>query len=81
VVVPLLVIGEVLMHRSASEVVWQFVEQQIVVGRARPGFDSGDRFGDGPRAIEPVEILLLVCAVSTGYTVTGAAARLPGRLV
>jgi hypothetical protein len=78
IAMPLLVTGELLIHRRAADVVWQFVEQRIVVGRARAGFDRAIDSATALARSRLIEILLLIGVFSIGFRVSGSAAQLPG---
>jgi hypothetical protein len=78
IALPLLVTGELLIHRRAAEVVWQFVEQRIVVGRARAGFDRAIDSATALVRSRLVEMLLLIAVFSIGFAVSGSLERVPG---
>ncbi len=76
VALPLLVIGEVVIHRRMPLTVRQFVERRIVVGPARDHFDrvvvTALRISRSPFA----EILILACVATIGVAAGTSVASL-----
>ena len=76
VALPLLVAGEVVVHRRMPIVVRQFVDRRIVTGEARVAFDAavGSALA-GSRSVA-VEILLLLCVYTVGFSIPSSIASL-----
>jgi hypothetical protein len=77
IALPLLVVGEVIVHRRMPGAVRQFVERRIVVGSARAGFEQ---LVSSVRALSRslvAEILILVCVCAIGVNVGTSIAPLP----
>ena len=78
VALPLLIIGEIIVHRRMPIVVRQFVERGIVSEAARADFDravaSALRLSRSPYS----EILLVVCLYTVGVSLHASIASLPG---
>jgi hypothetical protein len=66
---PLLIGGEVVVHRRMPVAVRQFVERRIVVGAARAGFDTAASSALAFSRSVIAEILILVCVYTIGVEV------------
>jgi hypothetical protein len=78
VALPLLVIGEVVVHRRMPIVVRQFVERRIVVGEARVAFDQAVSSALSLSRSMIAELLLLACVYTVGFSMPASTASLPG---
>lgn len=73
---PLLIGGEVVIHRRMPVAVRQFVERRIVVGPARAGFDTAVSTALALSRSVLAEILILLCVYTIGLEVGTSIASL-----
>jgi len=78
IALPLLVAGEVVIHRRMPIVVRQFVERKIVVGTARARFDEAVASALSLSRSPWIELLLLGIVYTVGVSITAAITSLPG---
>lgn len=78
VALPLLIAGEVVVHRRMPIVVRQFVERRIVTGEARVAFDAAAGSALALSRSATAEILLLVCVYTFGLSIPSSTASLLG---
>jgi hypothetical protein len=76
VALPLLVVGEVVVHRHMPLIVRQFVERRIVVGPARDHFDRAAATALRISRSVYAEILILACVATIGAAVGTSVASL-----
>jgi hypothetical protein len=78
VALPLLIAGEVVVHRRMPTVVRQFVERRIVAGETRAAFDAvvGSALARSQSVV--VEIALLLCVYTLGLSMPSSTASLTG---
>jgi hypothetical protein len=78
VALPLLIAGEVVVHRRMPIVVRQFVERRIVTGEARVAFDAAVGSALARSRSVVVEMLLLLCVYTVGFSIPSSTASLAG---
>ena len=78
VALPLLIAGEVVVHRRMPIVVRQFVERRIVAGEARVAFDAAVGSALARSQSVVVEMVLLLCVYTVGFSIPVSTASLTG---
>jgi hypothetical protein len=71
IALPLLIGGEVLVHRRVPDTVKQFVDRRIVAGAARPAFDEAVESAVALSRSAAAEVLSLACVLGIGIGLGG----------